>query len=206
MILVPAFGLPAVPAAARVGFALMLGACIAPALSIPDALPFGLALTLQALRGLPVAISAAATLWAASMGGALIDELRRGRDVPLVSPQSGPANVLLTLVAALAFLQTGGPVRIGSALAREPEALRGLLSQVVRNLLSGVEVAIAIAVPFVVASVFIDVVSHLATRSLPATSLQSTWALLRSLFFLLLFAALLDRLFALVVLVAARPS
>jgi type III secretory pathway component EscT len=209
MILVPAFGLRAAPGAARVGLALMLGACIAPALSNSDALPFGLALTLEALRGLPVAISAAATLWAASMAGGLIDELRRGREmspVPLVSAESGVANILLTLVAALAFLQTGRATRIGSALLREPDVAGGLLANVVRDLLSGVELAIATAVPFVVASVLVDVLSSLAMRSVPAPSLRSIWAPVRSLVFLLLLAAILDRVFALVVLLAARAA
>jgi len=209
MIIVPAFGLRAVPAGARLALALCLGVCVSPALAESDALPFVLAVTLQALRGMPVAVAAAAALWAASMAGGLIDELRHGRErlqVPLAPTEGGAASTLFAMVAAIAFLETGGPSRIVAALSRPSETIGGLLPQVVRDLLAGVQVAVAVAMPFLVASVFFEVLSSLITRTVQATSLQSLWAPLRTLFFLLLLAAMLDRVLALIVLMAARAG
>jgi len=110
------------------------------------------------------------------------------------------------MVAAIAFLETGGPSRIVAALSRPSEAVGGLLAQVVQDLLAGVQVAVAVAVPFLVASVFFDVVTNLIARTVQATSLQSLWAPLRALFFLLLLAAMLDRILALIILLAARAG
>jgi len=209
MLIVPAFGLRAVPAGARLALALCLGVGVSPALADSDAVPFGLAVTLQALRGMPVAVTAAAALWAASMAGGLIDEFGHGRErsqLPLAPTQGGAASTLFAMVAAIAFLETGGPSRIVAALSRPSETVGGLSTQVVRDLLAGVQVAVAVAVPFLVASVFFDVVTNLIARTVQATSLQSLWSPLRSLFFLLLLAAMLDRILALIVLLTARAG
>ena len=209
VIIVPAFGLRAVPSGARLALALTLGVCVSPALSDSDAVPFGLAVTLQALRGMPVAIAAAAALWAASMAGGLIDEFSHGREksmMPIAPAGDGAASTLFAMVAAIAFLETGGPSRIVAAFSRQSETVGGLLTQVVRDLLSGVQVAVAIAVPFLVASVFFQVVTSLIARTVQGTSLQSLWAPLRTLLFLLLLAAMLDRVLALIVLVASRAG
>lgn len=209
VIIVPAFGLRAVPAGARLALALTLGVCVSPALADSDAVPFGLAVTLQALRGMPTALAAAAALWAASMAGGLIDELSHGRErahVPIAPAGGGVASTLFAMVAALAFLETGGPSRIVAALTRQAETVGGLLTQVVRDLLSGVQVAVAVAVPFLVASVFFDVVTNLIARTAQGTSLQSLWAPLRALFFLLLLGAMLDRVLALIVLLATHAG
>ena len=209
VILVPAFGLSALPMGARLGLALTMGLSVAPALSQSDELPLGLAVTLQALRGTPVALSAAAALWAASMAGGLVDELRRSREtshLPVVPAGTSPMGALFAMVAAIAFLETGGTARIVTALSRDPEHVQSLLTHVVQNLLSGVQVAIAIAVPFLVASVFFEIATSLMSRAVHAASLQSLWAPLRSLFFLVLLAAMLDRILALIVIVAARAG
>jgi flagellar biosynthesis protein FliR len=207
MIIVPAFGLRAVPAGARLALALCLGICVSPVLAGSDTVPFVLAVTLQALRGMPVAVAAAAALWAASMAGGLIDELGHSRErsqLPLAPAGGGAASTLFAMVAAIAFLETGGPSRIVTALTRPSEPLGDLLTQVVRDLLAGVQVAVAVAVPFLVASVFFDVLTNLIARTVQGISLQSLWAPLRTLFFLLLLAAMLDRVLALIVLQASR--
>lgn len=208
-LIVPAFGLRAVSFGIRLGLALSLGVCVSPALVDSEALPFGLAFTLQALRGLPVAISAAAALWATSMAGGLIDELRHGREwsqIPTVPTGAGPTNVLFTMLAAIGFLATGGPARIAGALARPSEPIAGLLTRVVADLLSGVQVAIAIAVPFLVASILLDVLAQLLVRGVQGTSLHWLTVPLRALVFLILLAAMLDRVFALLVLLASRAG
>src|SRR5215831_8032591 len=77
--LVPAFGLRALPAAARGVLGLALAACIFPALAPIEArpsLPWTVQVVGEVARGLPVAIAAAVPLWAATMAGGVADALR----------------------------------------------------------------------------------------------------------------------------------
>src|SRR6478609_3070347 len=71
LVLVPAFGLGLLPITLRVAFALVLGAAFAPVLSpavaaLP-AVPWPRLLAGELARGLPVAISASVSLWAATV-------------------------------------------------------------------------------------------------------------------------------------------
>lgn len=207
VVLVPAFGLRAMPWGARLGLALTLGLSVAPALSHASALPLGLAVTLQALSGLPVALSAAVVLWAASMAGGLVNESRHARELshlPVVAADTSPTGTLFGLVAAIAFLQTGGTGRVIAALNRETPEVHGMLTRVVHDLLSGVHIAIALAVPFLVASVLFEVAATLVARALGSLSLQSLWAPLRTLFILLFLAVMLERVLSMIVLVTSR--
>jgi flagellar biosynthetic protein FliR len=207
VVLVPAFGLRALPPGARIGLALTLGLSVAPALSRSSSLPFGLAITAEALSALPIALSAAGVLWAASMAGSFVDELRQSREVsrmPVVPDGTGPTGVLFALVAAIAFLETGGTIRVVSALSRETLDVHGLLTRVVRDLLSGVHIAIAVAVPFIVASVLFELTAALVARALSPARLQTIWAPLRTLFILVFLAVVFERVLSLLILVASR--
>src|SRR3954463_9914213 len=75
--LVPALGLRSLPPAVRAAAALLLSAIIVPALHplSRGAAPFPLLILTEVARGLPVAISAAIPLWAATMVGGVIDAL-----------------------------------------------------------------------------------------------------------------------------------
>jgi len=208
VVLVPAFGLRALPWGARLGLAVTLGVSVAPALSQASNLPLGFAVTLQALAGLPVAVSAAVLLWAASMAGGLIDELRQAREVsqmPIVSEPTGATGVLLALLGALAFLQTGGPGRVVQALNRDATSLQDTLERVVRDLLGGVHVAIAIATPFLVVVVLFELGAALVARAVTPSNLQSIWPPIRTVFILLCLAIVFERVLAAVALFAARP-
>ena len=209
IVLVPAFGLRALPVGARLGLALTLGLCVAPALSTVDHLQLGLGIVLEVLRGMPVALSAAFVLWSAGMAGGLVHELRfkcESSQVPITATDSGPIGALFAIIAACAFLETGGPVRIVTALSRQPAAVQSQLTQLVGNLLSGVHVAIAIAVPFLIASILIELVAGLLARLAPLGNLHSLWAQVKSVFLLLLLAALLERIWSLIGLIAARAT
>jgi type III secretory pathway component EscT len=207
VVLVPAFGLRALPLGARVGLALTLGVSVAPALSQSSTMPFGLAVALQALSGLPVALSAAIVLWAAGMAGGLFDELRQSRekaDLPIVEVGTSPTGALFALLAAIAFLQTGGTGRVILALNRSTPDVHGLLTRVVQDLLSGIHIAIALAVPFLVASVLFEITAALVTRALTPARLQPLWPPLRTVFLLLFLAVIFERILALIVLIASR--
>ncbi len=207
VVLVPAFGLRALPVGARVGLALTLGVSVAPALSQSSTLPFVFAVALQALSGLPVALSAAIVLWAAGMAGGLFDELRQARDktsLPIVDVGTSPTGALFALLAAIAFLQTGGTGRVVSALNRGTLDVHGLLPRVVQDILSGIHIAIALAVPFLVASLLFEITAALVARALSPARLQPIWAPLRTVFLLVFLAVIFERILALIVLMASR--
>lgn len=207
VLLVPAFGLRALPIGARVGLALTMGLSVAPALPQSSAQPLGLALALEALSALPIALSAAAALWAASMAGSFVNELRQARGMshlPVVPRDTRPTGALFGLVAAIAFLQTGGPVRVVSALSRQALQGQPLLTRVVRDLLSGVHIALAMVVPFLVASVLFELTVALVARALNPARLELIWAPVRAVFILIILAVVLERLLALIVLIASQ--
>jgi len=207
VVLVPAFGLRALPLGARVGLALTLGLSVAPALSHASTLPMGLAVTLEALGAMPVAVSAAGTLWAASMAGGLFDELRQAREstrLPVVESGTSPTGALFALIAALAFLETGGTARVITALSNTQPGVHQLLVRVVHDLLAGVHIAIALAVPFIVASVLFELTTALVARALGPATLQPLWAPLRTVFFLGVLAIMFERILSLIAIIAAR--
>src|SRR5687767_10541702 len=77
VVIVPAFGLRAVPGPMRVALALCLAIAIAPAFHpVVESGPWSVRLFAEFVRGMPVAIVAALTLWIASMAGGLVDNLR----------------------------------------------------------------------------------------------------------------------------------
>ena len=134
MTLVPAFGLNALPAQARVALGLSLAVAIAPSLQ-PSALsaPFALSLLIEAARGLPVALAAAGVLWAAGMAGGLTDNLRGAREtqaLPSVDEGVSPLGALLTMLVSLLFLEGGGASRVAAALAAPSSPSFGLLWRV----------------------------------------------------------------------------
>src|SRR5438270_3342754 len=122
--IVPAFGLRALPAAARGILGLALAAAIYPAV-VPVVIaerstPWFLLALEQIVLGLPVALAAAIPLWAATMAGGLVDVLRGSPDGPgLATVEGKPSSfgVLLSLLASVVFLTTGGASRAAGALA-----------------------------------------------------------------------------------------
>lgn len=205
--LVPAFGLQGLPAPARVALGLALAAGIAPALT-PVAASHGywaLLLVEQAARGLPVALSAAAALWVASMAGGVIDNLRGSREMaslPVVEAGTTPSGVLLSMLVAMAFLESGGPARVAAALSDPHLAFAGPLTRAAFDLAHGVELAVAVAAPVVAASIVVEVGGALVARAANPAFIQQLLAPLRSVAILGVAALVLDRIAALLALYA----
>jgi len=199
-ILVPAFGLRALPFPAQLLFAFVLAGATLPAVagSLPALdRPWLYAALEELAHGLPVAVSAAATIWGATMAGNLMDELRGGppaADFPLADSPSGPLGILLSLAASIAFLEFGGPAQLAQTLA-SPAPLRAhLFTEVVRSLLSGVQLAVLIAAPLLALLLFLEVFHALVTRATRSGLWLSLFAPLRALSVLAMVALLLDRL------------
>jgi type III secretory pathway component EscT len=200
VLLIPAFGLRALPWMARVLFAFVLAGSISPALSPLVVGDDGWLWRLlgEVLKGLPIAVSSAATLWAATMAGNLIDELGGGSVTAEAFATSdsaaGPFGILLSLAAAVGFLEVGGPVRLASALS-EPVALtHQSLQQVVTSLVGGVQIAVLLGAPLLVLTIFVLVFHGLISRATNAALWSSLLGPLRALLLLGAVALLLDRL------------
>lgn len=199
VLLVPAFGLRALPFPAQVLFAFVLAASTLPLASGNQPLPgpWLLAVLAEIARGLPVAVSAAATLWAAAMAGNLLDEVRGAHhpgDFPVVDSASGPFGVLLSLAASISFLELGGPARLADALATADSIDTSNVWQLVRGAVAGVQLAVLIAAPLLVVLIVFDVFQALVARVTSPGLWLPLLAPLRALAFLAIAALLLDRL------------
>jgi type III secretory pathway component EscT len=199
VLLVPAFGLRALPFPAQLLFAFILAASTLPLASTSQPLhgPWLLALLGEVARGLPVAVSAAATIWAATMAGNLLDELRGAHhpgEFPLVDSASGPFGVLLSLAASISFLELGGPARLAEALATGAPVDSVNVWQLVRGAIGGIQLAVLIAAPLLVVLLVIEVFHALIARVTSPGLWLSLLAPLRALSFLAIAALLLDRL------------
>jgi type III secretory pathway component EscT len=171
--------------------------------------PLAVQLAVEMLRGLPVAITAATTLWVATMTGGLVDNLRGAREtvaLPNVESGSTPVGALLSMLVALAFLKGGGPAHVVAALSEVGTLDRTMAVQVAGTLSNGVELAVAVAAPLLAVSVVVEVASALFARAAAPAFVQPLLAPLRSFVVLGVIAILLDRVTEFLVLRAAAFS
>jgi type III secretory pathway component EscT len=201
VVLVPAFGLRALPAPARAILGLAFAASIVPALAPvahADA-PWALLALTELVRGLPVAIAAAVPLWAATMAGGVIDALRASQytaSAPAVSGEATPFGVPLGILASALFLGTGGPARIVAALATRPfptDAVRAAAA----DLVAGIALAVSLGGPLLGAAVILEIALALVARAASPAQVQALVAPLRSLGILVVTAIVLERFAAL---------
>jgi type III secretory pathway component EscT len=203
--LVPAFGLSAVPPQTRLTLGLALGLCIAPALAgeVSSGGPLLLALGREAFIGLPVALLASLSIYVAAMAGGLVDDLRGGREtvtLPALPEQLPPVAVLFSLLASIAFLETGGAARVASALASPQLSTHFSWSNVAHAFAGSVELAFAIAAPLAVASVLLEAGSALVARSATPAYVAPVLAPLKSVALLAILALVFERIAELLVL------
>ena len=206
--LIPAFGLAAVAVPIRIAFALALSFAVLPALgpSLDRELPWALSFGQELLRGLPLALEVSAVLWAASMAGGLIDNLRGAREtssLPTLEEPTPPLGALLGLLTALAFLESGGATRVASALVSLPAPGASALELAARDLTHAIEVAVAIAAPLAAASIVTELSAALVARAASPAHVQALIAPLRSVVLLAVAALVIERLAALLVVLAA---
>jgi flagellar biosynthetic protein FliR len=210
--LVPAFGLRALPAPARGVVALALAACIYPAVAPLEAAvhaPWPMLLALEVLRGLPVAIAAAAVLWAATMVGGMLDNLRGAQDsvqVPVVEGRTTPMAIPFALLAGTIFLTTGGPARVARALAVASIPAHPLL-RAANDLTGAVALAVSIGAPLLAASLVIEVTAAVIARAASPAQIHALLYPLRAMGLLVVCGVVLDRIAAvLAIAVRSVPS
>ncbi len=209
--LVPAFGLKALPTAARAILGVALAAAIYPAL-VPLVVaergaPWFLLALEQILLGLPVALAAAIPLWAATMAGGLVDVLRGSPEGPgLATVEGKPSSfgVLLSLFASVVFLATGGAARAAGALATYTLPADPLV-RAAHDIVAGIGLAIAIGGPLLAAAVVMELAFALVARAASPAQVHALLAPLRAIGLLTIVAVVLERLAALVATAARAP-
>lgn len=210
--IVPAFGLKALPGPARAILGVALAAGIAPALAPiamerPDVPWVALAIE-QIVLGIPVALAAAIPLWAATMAGGLVDSLRgaqEGSGLAVVEGgRASPLGILLSLIASIVFLSTGGPARIASTLATTTLGAHPLLAAS-HALVAGIGLAVAIGAPLLAAAIVLEVVFALIARAASPAQVHALLAPIRALGLLAIVAIVLERVAA-VLAIAVRSA
>jgi flagellar biosynthesis protein FliR len=196
--IVPAFGLRALSAPVRAAAALLLAAIIIPAVRplVNGPLPFPVLLITEMARGTIVAVAAAVPLWAATMAGGVVDALRGSEDtsaMPTVEDRASPLGTLFSLLACVLFLGLGGPARVVGLLAT-PVQLEGGAARAAADIAAGIGVGLAIAAPFIAASVVLEIAGALVARAASPAYLHVFLAPIRSLALLTLAALLLERI------------
>jgi type III secretory pathway component EscT len=199
--IVPAFGLKALPTPARGILGVALAAGIYPSL-VPiaergAATPWFVLALEQIVLGVPVALAAAIPLWAATMAGGLVDSLRgaqEGAGIAVVEGgKASPLAVLLSLIASVVFLSTGGPARVAASLATTTLDAHPLLAAA-NALVAGIGLAIAIAGPLLAAAVVLELAFALVARAASPAQVHALLAPLRALGILAIVAVVIDRL------------
>jgi flagellar biosynthesis protein FliR len=207
--IVPAFGMRAVPAPARIVMALAFAASILPALAphaVDDRWPWTLQVLFETVRGLPVAIAAAVPLWAATIAGGVADALRGSQEM-VTAPTEGratPLGVPLSLLACAIFTSTGGPARVAAALAVPTSAPSPLLAAS-SDIVQGIGLAVALGAPLLAASVVVELTGALVARAASPAQVHALLAPLRALGTLAVMALVLERMAAVLAL-AVRAS
>lgn len=200
VVLVPAFGLRALPQGARLVFALALAASVYPAcapLAVVANAPWPLLVVGEVVRGLPIALASAVPLWAATMSGGLVDNLRGGAgdgiQLAVLDGRTTPLGSLFGLLAGCIFLGIGGPARVARALIA-PAVSSAFLPSLIETLTSGIGVSVALGAPLVAAAVVLEVASTLVARAANPSQVGSVLAPAKNLAIVALVGLLLERL------------
>jgi type III secretory pathway component EscT len=209
LVLVPAFGLSALalPVRLALGFALALAVLPAMQPTLTEGAPWLISFGIELMRGLPVALGAAAVLWTASMAGGFVDNLRGAREtseLPFMEEPTPPLATLLALITALAFLETGGAARVAEALAGVPPLDASVFRGVALNLVRAVDVAVAIAAPLAGVSIVMELAAALIARAAAPAHVQALVAPLRSLALLFITLLVFERMASLLAILATK--
>ncbi|MGC4092133.1 MAG: flagellar biosynthetic protein FliR [Polyangiaceae bacterium] len=190
------FGGSALPAAARAGLGFSLAVAIAPALRpVVSVVPFPLALALESVRGLPIAVGAAVLVHTALMVGGVVDDLRGARPgatLPVFDAEHTPFGALFGLLVAVAMLLSGAPARLIGALAQLSPSLS--LRGVIDVLTASTGIALAVAAPVLGVVLILSVAEALLARAASPAHVSQLLGPLRSVVLLAVLALLFERM------------
>lgn len=199
VLLVPAFGLGVLPASLRAAVGLGLAAAIASAMPA-DAFHAGTALPLlvatEMLRGVPVAVVAATSIWAAMTAGGVAEAafgVRLRALPPSFGRDASPVATLFGLLACVLFLENGGATRLAAHLAAVEPLSRAPFAAAARDLAAGLDVGASLGAPLLAVALVVDVAVGLAARELRTLGNEMEGPL-RAIAVLIATAVLFDRI------------
>ena len=200
--ILPAFGLSAVAVPVRFALGVALAITVLPAATpfSPAEGGYAVAFGLEVLRGVPLALSSSAILWAATMAGGLVDNLRGAREtaaLPVFEEPGAPLGALLALLAGLAFLESGGAARVALASATLPATSASLFRAAAFDLTRAIEIALAVAAPLAAVSIVVELAAALVSRAAAPAQIGALIAPLGSVVLLGVAALLVERMSAL---------
>jgi type III secretory pathway component EscT len=180
----------------RVAMGLALAAAVAPAIGpavFAPHEPWPVLVLAELVRGVPVAISAATSLFAAMVAGGVADTALGNRpgDSGIFDRRSGPLAVLFGLFSAALFLELGGADRVAARLALVAESGRAPLSHAIVDLATGLDVGASVGAPVLVVALAFDVGRSIVARDLGA-AVAGFFAPLRTLAVLVALAVLFE--------------
>jgi type III secretory pathway component EscT len=200
VIMVPAFGLRALPWPLRAILGGSIAIAIFPALNpLADSRahePWIALVVEEFLRGIPIALATAVPLWAATMAGGAIDTMRGAEnaiDAPTVEEGSTQLGVFFSLLASSIFLATGGPARVANSLITAEFPDHPLIAAV-HDLTQGIAASVAIAAPILAATILIDVGLSITNRATSPVSANAITLPARSLGIVVMLALVLERI------------
>lgn len=185
VVLIPAFGLRALARPMRAAVAFWLCLALLPLMGdaeSPSHEAWPIVLAREVMRGMPIAISAALTLWGAMMAGGVVDALRASSHRvahPILPGQPTLFGVLFGTLATVIFLRAGGAAHVVHALGA-PVVEASTWLRVARELALGIELAVAVAAPTIVAAVVIEVGLALVARAASPAQVLALVAPLRT--------------------------
>jgi len=197
LVIVPAFGLSALPPAARGVLALCLAWICAPSAAVMGN-QVALGLAMELLLGTSVALVASVPLWTATMVGNVADQWRGSNDAQTSPFEIGGASLgaLSTLLAAWIFFSTGAPSEIVRALTFNAP-MEGA-ADLARLLSNAPRIAVGIALPMIATACVVDVAGGFMARSAPMAPFTTLISAIKSTAVVFSFALVLPRLFELI--------
>jgi type III secretory pathway component EscT len=213
LFVVPAFGLGLLPASLRAAMALAFAVSVAPALhpsGVQLAAPWPAVLFAEALRGVPIALSAAVALWVASVAGGVADTAGRATRLGAIdgpAERATPLSTLFGLLAAVVFLSNGSAARLVARLSEAGPFTSTAVGRAAFDVATGIGLGASIGAPILVAALCMDVAIGVVARERSALSFDALYPPLRTALVLIATAALLDRMLEAVFLLspAAAP-
>ncbi|MCW5832877.1 MAG: flagellar biosynthetic protein FliR [Labilithrix sp.] len=131
------------------------------------------------------------------MAGGLVDSLRGAQDGAGLAVVEGaratPLAILLSLLASVVFLATGGPARVAETLATTTLGEHPLLAAA-HALVAGIGLAVAIGAPLLATAVVLEIAFALVARAASPAQVHALLAPLRALGLLAIVAIVLERL------------
>ncbi len=159
--LVPALAMRGAPAPLRGAIAVSLAAPIASSFGAVPAGALMLTLVADAIRGIPLAIAVATPLWMATHIGAIADLMRGTPEASIAPPPAaegarGPLSTLSALLAASAWIASGGVVRALLLLRDVEQPGVAAYALAARALTDGLRLSLALSAGVLIAAVALE--------------------------------------------------